>query len=68
MCSDLTKLFVEVRGIHQCSFSYFFIIHLLIPRNEEGAQEFLHFDCNIHGDWDNEIEQNHEGQEVCEHS
>lgn len=66
-CSDLPKLLIQVRGVHQCSLLDFFIIHLLVPGDEEGAQELLHLYCDVHGDRDNEVEEDHEGQEVCEH-
>lgn len=66
-CSYLPELFIQVRGVHQCPLLYFFIIHLLVPGDEEGAQELLHLYCNVHGDRDNKIEEDHKGQEVCEH-
>lgn len=64
---DLPKLFVQIRGIHQCPLFYFLVVHLLVPRDEEGAQELLHLYRNVHGDWDNEIEEDHKWQEVREH-
>lgn len=64
---DLPQLLVQVRGVHQCSLLDFLIVHLLVPGDEEGAQELLHLHCNVHGDRDNEIEEDHERQEVREH-
>ena len=56
MSSYLTKFFIKVWCVNQGSFINFFIIEVVIPWNEEGAQEFLHFYCDIHGDRNDKVE------------
>lgn len=65
--SNLTKFFIKVWCVNQGSFINFFIIKVLIPWNEERAQEFLHFYRDIHGYRYDKVEQNHKWQEVSEH-
>lgn len=52
----LTQLLIKVRGIDLSSFSQLFIEHLLIPRDEIGAQEFLHLHRDVHGHGNDVIE------------
>lgn len=66
--THLSQLFVQVGGVDLSSFSQLIIKHLLIPRDEIGAKEFLHLHRHVHGHWDDVIKQDHESQEVCEGS
>lgn len=65
--SDLSQLFIEVRGVDQCPFLNFTVKEIFIPGYEKRSQKLLHFNGHIHGHWNDEVEEHHEGQEVGEH-
>lgn len=64
--TDLSQLLVEIRCVDQRPFPHFLIKHVFIPGDEVGAEELLHLHGDVHGYWDDVIEEDHEGQEVSE--
>lgn len=64
----LSQLFIEVRSIHQWSFTCVLIKHFLIPCKEIRTKKFLHFHSDVHGYRNNVVEKNHECKEVCKSS
>lgn len=65
--SHLPELLIEVRGINQCPLLNLWVKEILIPGDKEGAQELLHLHSDIHRYRDDEVEEHHEGEEVCKH-
>lgn len=64
---DLSQLLVEVGGVDQSPFLDLGVEEVLVPGDEEGAQELLHLHRHVHGHGDDEVEQHHERQEVSKH-
>lgn len=64
----LSQLFIEVRSIHQWSFTCVLIKHFLIPCKEVRTKKFLHFHSDVHGYRNNVVEKNHECKEICKSS
>jgi len=64
--ADLSELLVEIRRVDQRPLLDFRVKEIFVPRDEKGSQKFLHLHSDIHGHWNDEVEEHHEGQEVCE--
>lgn len=64
--TDLSQLLIQIRRVDQRPLPHFLIKHVFVPGDEVGAEELLHLHGDVHGDRDDVIEEDHEGQEVSE--
>ncbi len=64
--SYLSKFFIKIWGIDERSLSELLIKHVIVPQDEVRAKELLHLHSHIHGHGNDVVEQNHEGEEICE--
>lgn len=62
----LSQLLVQVRRVDHGPLAQLLVEHLVVPHDEVGAQELLHLHRDVHGDGDDVVEKDHEGQEVRE--
>lgn len=65
--SDLAQLLIEIRGVDQCALIDLGVEEVLVPGDEKRTQKLLHLHRHIHGHRDDEVKEDHEGQEVGEH-
>lgn len=63
----LSKLLIKVRSVNQGPLLDFRVEEIFVPRDEKGTQKLLHLNRYIHGHRYDEVEEDHEGQEVGEH-
>lgn len=68
LLAHLAQLLVQIRSVDHSPLAQLLVHHLVIPHDEVGAQELLHLHRDIHGDGNDIVEEDHEGQEVREGS
>ena len=62
--TDLTQLFIEVRGVGLGTFIHLGVVQVDVPLEENRSEEFLEFNCDVHGDWKDVVEQHQEDEEL----